>query len=160
MSINTLGITPLESSVSNLVAGSSYPLMYAEIGLMHASISNRADSTGNGWTQGAAVPEKLFRPRFLTLCSKGFICWADEGQVWENWKDRRFILTKRGEAAIRAFQIEHGGAEDYYRGFDGSLDSLDRYMGTKVKIGPGHNPSMGKIFEDHNKNPWALNKRY
>ena len=141
-----VGITPFEHHLLTLAMGSSYPLMYAEIGTMYHSLTRG---------KGKLIPESMFRPRFLKACDKGLICWADTQQVWENWKERKFILTKRGEEALRTWNIAYGGDYAYNKYFDGSEDSLDKNMpGKKTRTIVGGNStgtrSKAEQFQEHN----------
>ncbi len=143
---NPLGITPFEQNLLMLTMGSSYPLMYAELGIMNNSL-------GVG---GKKIPEYLFRPRLLKACAKGLICWSNGSQIWEHWKERKFKITKHGEQVLRNCNIAAGGDYAYNRQFDGSIESLDRTMPEpnkkKIKIGTGVKRTRADAFQDHNDN--------
>jgi len=135
--MNSLGVTHFQSVVTNLVAGSSYPLMYGEIGMMATSM------------RGLKMPEELFRDRFYATCAKGLVCWINEAQAWEHPKNRRYQLTPKGKDLIRAAGIAAGGDYHFYKTFDGNPNSLDKYSKTRIQFkGEKGSHSMEEILRD------------
>lgn len=116
------GLTPFQMNVIHLVLGAGYPLTQGEIGFMNNAMS------------GGKVPPNLFKPRFDKICQQGFLSLVGVDEVWNNPKERRYMVTKRGRAAVADMGILNGGDYHYYRNFDGSASSLDKFLNKKVVI--------------------------
>lgn len=147
-----LGLSPFDYMTLTVVRGSSYPMMYAEIGMGVSAMLRREG--------GADLPEALFRKPFFDLCDRGLIVWADREQAFENPRERRFILARpRGDAAMRDFKIARGDEFRFARYFDGTSQALNRYLGVGPKIQlNSQRHKRSQVFAEHNASPWALNK--
>lgn len=147
-----LGLSPFDYLTLTIVRGSSYPMMYAEIGMGVSALIKR-----NG---GAPLPEPMFRAPFLDLCHRGLVIWSDAGQVYENPKERRFKLAPtRGDQAMRDFKIYRGDEFRFAKYFDGTSQALNRYLGVGPQVQvSSQRHRRSEVFAEHNASPWALNK--
>lgn len=122
MSRTPFGLTPLEMNVLHLALGSSYPMTYGEFGFLNNSMSK------------GKVPESMFAPRFRKMLHKGLLALADTREVTNHPKNKRYKITQKGRSAVTDMGILNGGDYHYYRNFDGSSTSLDKFLTKKVVI--------------------------
>lgn len=138
MSRTPFGLTPLEMNVLHLALGSSYPMTYGEFGFLNNSMS------------GGKVPERFFAPRFHRILEKGLLVLSDPSETRNHPKNRRYAVTKKGRAAITDMGIINGGDYHYYRNFDGTSSSLDKFLTKKVVIqSRGKEYKFEDVFGDH-----------
>jgi len=124
------GLTPFQMNVIHLVLGAGYPLTQGEIGFMNNAMS------------GGKVPPNLFKPRFDKICQQGFLSLVGVDEVWNNPKERRYMVTKRGRAAVADMGILNGGDYHYYRNFDAyrtlRRSAAEHFIDTLARV--GHEP--------------------
>ncbi len=140
-----LEINPFEKNLMQICKGSSYPLLYGEIGLMVNSLLKKD-----------RLSEPDFRKRFLKACQKGLIAPVGIGEFTKGFRDRRYITTPHGVQAIRDVNIETGGDFSYYKNFDGTSAGLDKFLprAAGIKVNK-HKVTRAEQFQHHNANPEA-----
>ncbi len=119
-----LGLTPFHLNICKLCIGSGRPAAYFELGLQNSAL------------MGKRIPESMFRPRFLQTIDKGLIAWADDYQGRIPFKMRRYVTTDRGWLAVAEMAILENAEEGYhyYKNFDGTPSSLDKFQKKEVQI--------------------------
>ena len=118
-----LGLTPTDVNLLQLAIGAGVPLRYFEFGLQNNALLH------------LDVPESTFRQWFLDACSRGLLAWADRHQGRDHFKHRRYVVTDRGWLALADYIIlAEKGDYHYYRNFDGTASSLNRFQKTDIRV--------------------------
>ena len=118
------GLTPFHLNLCRLAIGCGQPQTYVELGLQNNALLPKP------------VPEALFRPRFIDAVRRGLLCWSTEREGLKGFKYRRYEVTDRGWLAVVDVTIAEGGDYHYYKNFDGTGSSLDKFetKGKDVRI--------------------------
>ncbi len=143
MNIQQLGVSPFEVGVLKLALGSAHPMTYGALGYMNNAMSEYK------------VPDSFFGPRFWKMCAKGLLILNEERETWENPRNRRFRASPKGRAIVSDVAILGGGDYHFYKTFDGSNSSLDKFLPKAKKFviqsRDGRETPAEEIFAHHAK---------
>ena len=153
MPFKPLGLSPVDTNTLFVTFGAGKPIMYSETGYAVAA------------TLGHRIKEKHFRPRFLSLCSRGLISFRDWKDMGYDIRARTVVAYPKAVEAIREIQIALGGEYDYYTYFDPYIDyektpeKMDRFLKGPMTIDAKspRNIKKKELFksqwEQHQKDP-------
>ena len=116
------GLSPVDLNTLYVTFGAGHPVTYAETGWMVST------------NLGRRIKEHHYRPRFLSMCSRGLLTFKDWKDLKVDLRARTVIECKRGVDAIRDAQIFLGGDAHYYKYFDPYIDyeknpqAMDRFL--------------------------------
>jgi hypothetical protein len=142
-----LGLSPVDINAIYITLGAGHPLTYAETGYAVSAIL------------GHQIKERHFRPRFLSMCRRGLITFADWKQMELGLRFRRVVDVPRCVDVIRDVQIHLGADYAYYKYFDPYVDyekqpeKMDRFLKGPLSV-EGKARKMGRkqLYEQHWKN--------
>lgn len=119
------GLSVEDVNLVQLTLGAGRPLSYGELGFMNFHLTKKKTDTG------------LFKKRFERCLDNGLITVSDEHQLEEHPNARRYTISKRGRQALADVAIMKGGEYTYYKEYDGTTASRNKFMETKKVVVQG-----------------------
>jgi hypothetical protein len=141
-----LGLSPVDLQTLYVTLGAGHPITYAETGWMVST------------NLGKKVKEQDYRPRFLSMCSRGLVTFKDWKQLGMDIRARIIIDIPKGTDVIRDIQIYLGGDFSYYKYFDPYVnyeqnpEKMDRFLKGPMTIdSTPRQIEKKKLFEAQHK---------